>query len=154
MKNGFMIAAALAACMGSVTVHAQEKKPVTGTATEVLGMSDAQVSQLIGNFSDSRQLLTQGSGEKLYQAVCQGCHMPQAQGAKRVGFYPSLAGNNKLAAKAYPINVVLNGLHGMPGFAPRMSDTQVAEVVNYVRTHFGNNFQDAASAQDVQIFRK
>lgn len=149
-----MMATILVACMGNVTVYAQGKPHATGNAATVLGMSDEKVSQLASNFSESRQLLTQGSGEKLYQAVCQGCHMPQAQGAQSAGFYPALADNNKLAAKAYPVNVVLNGLHGMPGFAPRMSDTQVAEVVNYVRTHFGNNFQDAVSAQEVQIFRK
>ena len=30
-----------------------------------------------------------------------------------------------------------------------MSDEQVAAVVNYVRTKFGNNYTDAVTAQDV-----
>lgn len=38
---------------------------------------------------------------------------------------------------------------GMPWFADKLSDAQVASVVNYVRSHFGNGFADAVSAADV-----
>ena len=48
----------------------------------------------------------------------------------------------------------MNGLHGMPGFAYRLDDAQVAEVVNYVRSNFGNQFTDTVTAEDVKLFRK
>jgi mono/diheme cytochrome c family protein len=35
-----------------------------------------------------------------------------------------------------------------------MTDDQVAAVVNYVRTHFGNNYSDAVNAGDVKAVRK
>jgi mono/diheme cytochrome c family protein len=35
-----------------------------------------------------------------------------------------------------------------------LSDDQVAAVVNYVRTHFGNNFSDAVTAEDVKTARR
>jgi mono/diheme cytochrome c family protein len=35
-----------------------------------------------------------------------------------------------------------------------MSDGQVAAVVNYVRTHFGNNYSDAVTARDVRSARR
>jgi mono/diheme cytochrome c family protein len=35
-----------------------------------------------------------------------------------------------------------------------MTDAQVAEVVNYVRTHFGNNFTGAVTAADVKQVRR
>jgi mono/diheme cytochrome c family protein len=35
-----------------------------------------------------------------------------------------------------------------------MSDAQVADVVNYVRTHFGNSYDDAVSAADVAGVRR
>ena len=35
-----------------------------------------------------------------------------------------------------------------------MSDEQVADVVNYVRTHFGNSYPDAVSAADVAAARR
>jgi mono/diheme cytochrome c family protein len=34
-----------------------------------------------------------------------------------------------------------------------MSDDQVAAVVNYLRTHFGNDYKDAVSAEDVKAVR-
>ena len=42
----------------------------------------------------------------------------------------------------------------MPPFGAMMSDDQVAAVVNYVRTHFGNNYQDAVTAEDVKAVRR
>jgi mono/diheme cytochrome c family protein len=41
----------------------------------------------------------------------------------------------------------------MPAFAAMMSDDQVAAVVNYLRTHFGNDYKDAVTAEDVKAVR-
>jgi mono/diheme cytochrome c family protein len=41
----------------------------------------------------------------------------------------------------------------MPPVGALMSDAQVAAVVNYVRTHFGNQYSDAVSADDVKAAR-
>jgi len=146
MRTTFLASALFYAC--SMPVLAQ-----TGTAEQVFALDDATVAELQANMSESRQVLTQRGGAQLYQATCQGCHMPQGQGSTGAGFYPPLAANEKLVAASYPISIVMNGLHGMPGFAARMSNEQVAEVVNYIRTHFGNNYPDAVQAEDVQVFR-
>ncbi len=37
----------------------------------------------------------------------------------------------------------------MPPLGGMMSDEQVADVVNYVRTHFGNDYRDRVSAAAV-----
>jgi mono/diheme cytochrome c family protein len=42
----------------------------------------------------------------------------------------------------------------MPAFGAMMSDDQVAAVVNYLRTHFGNAFEDAVTADDVKTVRR
>src|SRR5262249_46164139 len=94
------------------------------------------------------------SGEELFASVCQGCHMVDAAGAAGAGTYPSLAGNPRLEAGDYPIYLVLNGRRGMPPFADMMSDGQVAAVVNYVRTHFGNSYPDAVTTKDVRAARR
>jgi len=96
----------------------------------------------------------QTTGEAIYRSLCQGCHMPQGEGAKGAGTYPSLASNKKLEAGGYAVYLVVNGQRGMPPFGEMMSDGQVAEVVNYVRTHFGNNFTDAVTAADVKQVRR
>jgi mono/diheme cytochrome c family protein len=105
------------------------------------------------SFSPNGQHFGQQGGAQLYQAICQACHMPQGQGAQGAGFYPALANNPRLASSAYPTYVVLAGLRGMPPFAERLTDQQVAEVVNYVRTNFGNTFQDAATPESVNVQR-
>jgi mono/diheme cytochrome c family protein len=96
---------------------------------------------------------TEQSGEQLFANVCQGCHMPDARGAAGAGTYPSLAGNKNLEAGGYPVYVVVRGQRAMPAFGAMMSDDQVAAVVNYLRTHFGNDYKDAVSAEDVKVVR-
>lgn len=94
------------------------------------------------------------SGETVYAAICQGCHMPGGEGALGAGEYPALAGNPKLAASPYVAMMVLDGRGGMPGFSHMLNDQQVAEVVQYVRTHFGNDYPDRIGSQDVQALRR
>lgn len=96
----------------------------------------------------------EASGETVYAAICQGCHMPHGEGALGAGEYPALAGNPKLAAAPYVAMMVLDGRGGMPGFSHMLTDQQVAEVVQYVRTHFGNDYPDRISSQDVQALRR
>lgn len=110
--------------------------------------------QLVSSFSSSPTRFTQQGGETLYRSICQGCHMAGGEGAKNgAGFFPDLRSNPKLAAGAYPALVVLNGLHGMPPFAAWMDDQQVADVVNYIRTHFNNQYSDALTPQSVAGLR-
>jgi len=94
----------------------------------------------------------QRDGAALFGAICQGCHMPDARGAHGAGAYPALAGNVRLASASYPITTVLHGRNGMPAFA-ELDDAQVAAVVGYVRTHFGNGFADAVTPEDVARLR-
>jgi mono/diheme cytochrome c family protein len=96
---------------------------------------------------------TEPDGESLYRNVCSACHMLDGKGARGAAAFPSLAGNAKLQAAGYPLHVVTNGLHGMPPLGTFMSDAQVAAVVNYVRTHFGNDYQDAVTAEDAKSAR-
>lgn len=92
-------------------------------------------------------------GAVLYHVVCQGCHMPAGEGAEGAGRYPALANNPKLAAAPYPALTILNGRNAMPALGAFLSDAQVAAIVNYVRTNFGNHYGDAISAADVAKFR-
>jgi mono/diheme cytochrome c family protein len=97
---------------------------------------------------------SENSGEELFASACQGCHMSDGKGATGAGAYPSLAANRRLEASGYPLDVVVNGQRGMPAFGAMMSDDQVAAVVNYLRTHFDNAYQDAVTAEDVKVTRR
>ena len=119
----------------------------------------ATLLSLLANVSafaeDAPMLSTSGkfdqpSGEALFNQVCQGCHMAEGQGSHGAGAYPALATNQKLGAKVYPVYMVSSGQGGMPGFKKYMDDQQIASVVNYVRTHFGNQYADSVTVEDVR----
>jgi mono/diheme cytochrome c family protein len=96
---------------------------------------------------------TEQAGESLYRATCQDCHMSDGRGAEGAGHFPALANNPRVGAAPYIVNNVLHGHRGMPPFGDMLSDEQVAAVVNYTRTHFGNHYEEPVSATDVRNLR-
>lgn len=80
--------------------------------------------------------------------------MSDGKGATGAGTYPSLAGDRNLEASGYTIEVVVNGQRGMPPFGSMMSNDQVAAVVNYLRTHFGNDYREEVTADDIKAMRR
>ncbi len=96
---------------------------------------------------------TMQGGEAVYRGVCQGCHMADAKGAAGAGIYPALANNPRLASADYVLSMVMNGHKGMPPFRGHFTNLQAADVVNYVRTHFGNSYKGEVKPADVQALR-
>jgi mono/diheme cytochrome c family protein len=94
------------------------------------------------------------TGEGVYADLCQGCHMPGGAGAVGAGAYPALARNPNLTNPGYPLTMVINGRGAMPPFGDLLSDQQVAAVVNYVRSHFGNAFSGEVTPADAQAVRR
>jgi mono/diheme cytochrome c family protein len=103
-------------------------------------------------FSDGDKFLEQ-TGEAIYANVCQACHMEQGQGAVGAGKYPALAKNEKLEAAGYPVYLVIHGQKAMPPLGGMLDDEQIAAVVDYIRTHFGNNYTDPVTMDDVKSSR-
>ena len=98
-------------------------------------------------------------GRRLYIANCASCHQDKGQGV--AGAFPNLAGNPAVTA-ADPNSVVmavLDGLQGvngygqMPSFASALNDTEIADVVNYVRSDWGNKPGRPARPEQVASFR-
>ena len=104
-------------------------------------------------FSVGQRNFDERGGESLYQSICQGCHMPDGRGATGAGTYPALAANPKATSAEYLALTVLNGRRNMPSFAQSLDDRQVAEVVGYVRTHFGNAYAAPVTAEQVAALR-
>ena len=98
-------------------------------------------------------MFSQQSGEEIYKGICQGCHMPDAKGAVGAGAYPALAKDANLETAGYPVGIVVKGQKAMPAFADYFTDEQIANVVNYVRTHFGNKYRDKVKPEDVKVMR-
>jgi mono/diheme cytochrome c family protein len=121
-------------------------------STPLLHAADSSFSAPQPLVSEGRRF-TEKDGESLYKAICQGCHMPDGKGAQGAGAYPALAGNANLASALYPAVLVLNGRRAMPPFRAMLSDEQIAEVSNYVRTHLGNNFPGRLAPAEVKALR-
>jgi mono/diheme cytochrome c family protein len=115
-----------------------------------------------GNMKGAATPATTGaSGGELYAHICQGCHMPQAQGGVGAGKYPALTSNPALKSADYVAVTVLLGKRAMPAFGKpfdpsfnfgevHISDADVAEVVNFVRSHFGNTYTDKITAAKIE----
>ncbi len=86
-------------------------------------------------------------GAEVYQNVCQACHMANAGGGEGAGRIPALAKNGALEAAGYPIMVVTGGKGAMPWFRGNLTDQQIADVINYVRSNFGNKYKDKVTAE-------
>ena len=89
------------------------------------------------------------SGEQIFHETCAACHMHDAKGATGAATVPALAANPKMGTAAYPILVVLIGKGVMPGFAPYLSNAQMASVITYVRTSFGNSYPAPVTEAEV-----
>lgn len=125
---------------------------VSGGAASVARADDASFAAVA--------TLSSASGEDIYSRICQGCHMPQGEGAIGAGHYPKLANSVTLASWQFAALTVLGGRNGMPAFGAaadqvwdgptvHLSDAQVADVVNYVRSHFGNHYKDRVTESQV-----
>jgi mono/diheme cytochrome c family protein len=107
----------------------------------------------------SRAAIGSLNGGQIYDHICQGCHMSGAQGAVGAGAYPKLAANKKFVSWEFVALTVLNGRNGMPPFgrpanqepsrATHLTDAQIADVVNYVRSHFENKYKTNVTANQV-----
>jgi mono/diheme cytochrome c family protein len=92
------------------------------------------------------------SGAEVYAKVCKSCHGAEANG-DRGNDYPPLAGSEWVTGNAeVPIRIVLNGLSGEisvkgesytntmePQFVVMRSEAELAAVLTYVRSNFGND---------------
>lgn len=97
-------------------------------------------------------------GARLYKDNCADCHQPEGSGVPRI--YPPFAGNEAILMRN-PVNAIritLNGgfppstrgnprPYGMPPFAHRMSDDEVAAVVTYIRGAWGNRAAPVSPAE-------
>jgi mono/diheme cytochrome c family protein len=109
--------------------------------------------------SSTEQSLRKGDASKKGAAVyldsCAACHRPDGRGYERV--FPALAGNSVVEAQNADsvVSIILRGSQTprtartpaqftMPGFAWRLSDIQVMQVTNFVRSSWGNRGPEVA----------
>jgi len=76
-------------------------------------------------------------GKSLFAKNCAACHQPSGRGIP--GAFPALAGNAFVqGAPAAVATVLLKGRGGMPDFSGSLDDGEIAHVLTYVRSSWGN----------------
>jgi mono/diheme cytochrome c family protein len=134
----------------SIAVYLKSLPPHAGGA----GM--AAVASGASGASDSapplpplREGRIESPGAAVYLNSCNACHRSDGTGAS--GVFPALAGNSAVQSDdpTSLIHIVLSGSRmpstqgrpaplGMPGFGWRLNDAQIADVLNFVRSSWGN----------------
>jgi len=104
-------------------------------------------------------------GENLYVQHCASCHGQQGSGVG--GAFPPLAGAEWVTGdEDTTIRILLHGLQGrievdgrtysnvMPAFGRRLSDEEIAALLSYVRSSWGNEAEAVASEDVAEIRRQ
>jgi cytochrome c oxidase cbb3-type subunit 2 len=129
-------------------------QPMTGVASPA---TTASATASAGGPSSSSGY-DAAKGSALFTANCSACH--QANGEGLPGAFPSLKNDavvNKDDATKH-IEVVLQGLHDarvsgvvysslMPPFAATLNDVEIADIIDYERSSWGNHGKPVAAAQ-------
>jgi mono/diheme cytochrome c family protein len=88
--------------------------------------------------------------ESQFLDTCSACHQPTGKGIP--GAFPALAGDPFVQGDPGPmLNVVLNGRAGMPTFKADLSDQDIANIVTYVRSSWGNKGKPVTPAMVAQV---
>ena len=119
---------------------------------------DESVAQALFHGDDSK------TGAALYVDNCGACHRTDGKGDARV--FPALAGNPVVTGSdpTSLVHIVLKGgtlpathqapsSFTMPPFGWRMNDQEIADVVNFIRTSWGNQ-APSVSVDEVKRLRK
>jgi mono/diheme cytochrome c family protein len=102
-------------------------------------------------------------GQKTYNQYCMACHQSNGMGAS--GRFPPLNGTDwVIGEKERLVHLILNGMEGeievngeiYDGLMPQhsfLNDDQIADVLTYIRTNFGNE-ASSLSAEEIENYRK
>ena len=110
----------------------------------------------------AQQTAKPGTGESLYLNNCASCHGINGHGQTEAN-YPALTGLSILRENtpkrliqviAYGSKAPLDTLPNMPGFANKLSDEQIAQVANYVRTTIGGMNASNLNADQIKKLAK
>ncbi len=130
--------------------------PVRGSRERVYAQDDATAQAMVAGVNDTR-------GAELYADNCAACHRSDARGNPHA--FPALAGNPTVLAPdaSSLVRLVLAGGSlpstqarpsnlGMPSFAWRLSDEEVATLTSWLRSEYGNH-APAVTARQVRKIR-
>jgi cytochrome c6 len=89
-------------------------------------------------------------GKALFMKNCAACH--QASGKGIPGAFPALAGSKFVQGQGSDVAaVLLKGRGGMPDFSDSLNDRDIATVLTFVRSNWGNKAGGLSEAEVVAL---
>lgn len=150
----------------AVAVYLKSLEPTPLDASSVTTTSTTSTTSTTAARTTATEMRTgdtRTAGALIYLNNCSACHQSSGQGAQRT--FPSLAQSTTVAAQDVTslIRIVLQGAAmppttaspsalAMPGFDWRLNDANVADVLTFVRSSWGNQAA-AVNAQSVAKVR-
>ncbi|MBV8665460.1 MAG: cytochrome c [Burkholderiaceae bacterium] len=108
-------------------------------------------SSVASSLVSSPALAEDLDGATLFRKRCSACHQPDGQGIP--GAFPALAGNAFVQGDGDAVaSVLLSGRGGMPNFSGQLADRDIAAVLSFVRSSWGNQ-APPLSAEQVAALR-
>ncbi|MGB9591423.1 MAG: c-type cytochrome, partial [Candidatus Kryptoniota bacterium] len=156
-------------CIGQLVVSGQQHPDIfSGKQRDEIYLGDQSVNSLTasdrvpesGSAVGLSENISNEDGASIYNRTCVACHQANAMGVPNV--FPPLSGSDFLARnKLEAINFVLHGHSGpivVNGktynnvMTPQpLNDEQIAKVLTYVRTHFGNHLSPVTPQEVLKV---
>ncbi|WP_295683717.1 cytochrome c [uncultured Nevskia sp.] len=167
LKTGINTHKAVAGPMSEVVFHSLQHLNDADLAAIVatlraLPPADAPPAARVPQVSPEQRQSLRARGKVVYAEHCADCHGDAGEG--RANIYPALAGNANVNAVSATnaLNLTLNGgfppstagnpfPYGMPPFSQSLSRPDVAAVLTYIRSEWGN---DAPAVSVVEVERR
>lgn len=110
----------------------------------------AVLRELMAQTFTFEELMTRGEG--VYQRMCVACHGANGEGGVGKAIAGSPVATGDINAH---LDLLVNGVNGtaMQAFGEQLNDLDMAAVLTYTRTAFGNNMGDSLQAVDVYQFK-
>ncbi len=139
----------------------QQKQGLKPAGTQVASAAPAAAAPAAAAPADAPakelskdELIAQG--QKVYSSTCVACHQGNGQGMPPA--FPALDGSKIVnGSKDAQIDIVVHGKPGtaMQAFGPQLSDTDIAAVITYTRSSWGNKpAESVVQPADIKSARK
>ena len=142
----------------------QAAGPPSPPESQVLAAQPAEAATTPGGSGGAAAAPSSANGAKVFSTNCSSCHGAQGQGVP--GAFPPLANNPTVTGDAGKVvGIVLGGLHGpvnvngqtyngqMPSWKGTLSNSDVADVITYIRGSLGNNHASAVTTAQVAGYK-
>lgn len=146
---------------GASAAAASPAAAASSAASPATGASPAATTSAAGKMAMAGGA-SAAAGQKVYTTNCSSCH--QANGKGQTGVFPPLAGNTVVTGDPTKvIGIVKNGLSGkitvngvtyngqMPAWKSQLSNNDIASVITYIRSAWGNKASAVTSAQVASV---